>query len=91
MAQSEPDFTIQLSYTVLPKAVQTAEGTMTLEEKLEVLEADVENFLTRKPPLLPVAEVQSTMTLVNKGSSTINSCASLTTSPVCSKHPRPSR
>ena len=40
MAQSEPDFTYDLSYTVLPKAVQSSEGSMTLEEKkLEVLEA----------------------------------------------------
>jgi len=74
MAQSEPDFTYQLSYTVLPKAMQTAEGTMTLEEKkLEVLEADVEKtYSTGSLRSYRSQKVQSTMTLVNKGSSTIN-------------------
>tara|TARA_B100000683_G_scaffold193946_1_gene187013 strand:- start:14832 stop:17642 length:2811 start_codon:yes stop_codon:yes gene_type:complete len=74
MAQSEPDFTYQLSYTVLPKAMQTAEGTMTLEEKkLEVLEADVEkSYSTGSLRSYRSQKVQATMTLVNKGSSTIN-------------------
>ena len=74
MAQSEPDFTYQLSYTVLPKAVQTAEGTMTLEEKkLEVLEADVaKTYSTGSLRSYRSQKVQATMTLVNKGSSTIN-------------------
>ena len=74
MAQSEPDFTYQLSYTVLPKAVQSAEGTMTLEEKkLEVLEADVEKtYSTGSLRSYRSQKIQSTMTLVNKGSSTIN-------------------
>ena len=74
MAQSEPDFTYDLSYTVLPKAVQTAEGTMTLEEKkLEVLEAEVaKSYSTSSLRSYRPQKVQATMTLVNKGSSTIN-------------------
>ena len=74
MAQSEPDFTYDLSYTVLPKAVQSAEGTMTLEEKkLEVLEAEVEKtYSTSSLRSYRPQKVQATMTLVNKGSSTIN-------------------
>ena len=74
MAQSEPDFTYDLSYTVLPKAVQSAEGTMTLEEKkLEVLEAEVDkSYSTGSLRSYRPQKVQATMTLVNKGSSTIN-------------------
>ena len=74
MAQSEPDFTYDLSYTVLPKAVQSSEGTMTLEEKkLEVLEADVEKtYSTANLRSYRAQKIQATMTLVNKGSSTIN-------------------
>ncbi len=74
IAQSEPDFTYDLSYTVLPKAVQSSEGTMTLEEKkLEVLEAQVEKvYSTSNLRSYRSQKVQATMTLVNKGSSTIN-------------------
>ena len=74
MAQSEPDFTYDLSYTVLPKAVQTSEGTMTLEEKkLEVLEAEVsKTYSTENLRSYRAQKIQATMTLVNKGSSTIN-------------------
>ena len=74
MAQSEPDFTYQLVYTVLPKAVQSAEGSMTLEEKkLEVLEAEVQkSYSTGSLRSYRAQKVQATMTLVNKGSSTIN-------------------
>jgi hypothetical protein len=74
MAQSEPDFTYDLSYTVLPKAVQSSEGTMTLEEKkLEVLEAEVEKtYSTANLRSYRAQKIQATMTLVNKGSSTIN-------------------
>ena len=74
MAQSEPDFTYQLVYTVLPKAVQSAEGSMTLEEKkLEVLEAEVKkSYSTGSLRSYRAQKVQANMTLVNKGSSTIN-------------------
>jgi hypothetical protein len=74
MAQSEPDFTYQLVYTVLPKAVQSAEGSMTLEQKkLEVLEAEVKkSYSTGSLRSYRAQKVQANMTLVNKGSSTIN-------------------
>ncbi|MGB1421670.1 MAG: hypothetical protein ACPG79_08000, partial [Poseidonia sp.] len=74
MAQSEPDFTYELSYTVLPKAVESAEGTMTLEEKkLEVLEANVEKtFSTGSLRSYRAQKLTATMKLENKGSSPIN-------------------
>ena len=74
MAQSEPDFTYELSYTVLPKAVQSTEGTMTLEEKkLEVLEANIEKtFSTGSLRSYRAQKLTATMKLENKGSSPIN-------------------
>jgi len=74
MAQSEPDFTYDLSYTVLPRAVQLTEGSMTLEEKkLEVLEADVEkHYSNSNLRSYRSQKVISTMTLTNKGSAVIN-------------------
>ncbi len=74
MAQSEPDFTYDLSYTVLPRAVQSTEGSMTLEEKkLEVLEADVvKNYSTTSLRSYRSQKLTSTMTLTNKGSAVIN-------------------
>jgi hypothetical protein len=74
MAQSEPDFTYDLSYTVLPRAVQSAEGSMTLEEKkLDVLEAEVlKTFSSGSLRSYRAQKVQATMTLVNKGSAPIN-------------------
>ena len=74
MAQSEPDFTYDLSYTVLPRAVQSAEGTMTLEEKkLDVLEAKVSKvYSTGSLRSYRSQKVQSTLSLTNEGSATIN-------------------
>jgi hypothetical protein len=74
MAQSEPDFTYDLSYTVLPKAVRTTEGSMTLEEKsLDVLEADVsKTYSSSNLRSYRSQKVQATMKLTNKGSATIN-------------------
>jgi hypothetical protein len=74
MAQSEPDFTYDLSYTVLPRAVQSTEGSMTLEEKkLDVLEAHVEKaYSTPSLRSYRSQKVQSTLTLTNEGSATIN-------------------
>ncbi|RJU97016.1 MAG: hypothetical protein DWC10_05625, partial [Candidatus Poseidoniales archaeon] len=74
MAQSEPDFTYELVYTVLPRAVQTSEGSMTLEEKkLDVLEADVEkSYSTGSLRSYRNQKVQATMKLTNKGSAPIN-------------------
>ena len=74
MAQNKPDFSYELSYTVLPKAQRSTEGTMTLEEKkLEVLEAEVSktysntNLRSYRPQ-----KVNATLVLENKGSSAIN-------------------
>jgi hypothetical protein len=74
MAQSEPDFTYDLSYTVLPRAVQTSEGSMTLEEKkLDVLEASVEkNYSTGSLRSYRAQKVNATLSLKNEGSATIN-------------------
>ena len=74
MAQSEPDFTYDLSYTVLPRALQTSEGSMTLEEKkLDVLEASVsKTYSTGNLRSYRSQKVQANMTLKNEGSATIN-------------------
>jgi hypothetical protein len=74
MAQSEPDFTYDLSYTVLPRAVQTTEGSMTLEEKkLDVLEAEVEKkYSTGSLRSYRSQKLQANLTLKNEGSATIN-------------------
>ena len=74
MAQSEPDFTYDLSYTVLPRAVQSTEGSMTLEEKtLDVLEAEVEKkYSTGSLRSYRSQKVQANLTLKNEGSATIN-------------------
>ena len=74
MARSEPDFTYDLSYTVLPRAVQTSEGTMTLEEKrLDVLEASVgKKYSTGSLRSYRSQKVQATMTVKNEGSAPIN-------------------
>ena len=74
MAQSEPDFTYDLSYTVLPRALQTTEGSMKLEQKkLEVLEADVSKTLsTTGLRSYRSQKINATMVVENKGSSVIN-------------------
>jgi len=73
-AQNKPDFSYELSYTVLPKAMSTTEGTMTLEEKkLEVLEADVsKTYSTTSLRSYRSQKLHSTLVLENKGSATIN-------------------
>ena len=57
-----------------PVALQTSEGSMTLEEKkLDVLEADVDkSYSTGSLRSYRSQKVQSSMTLTNKGSATIN-------------------
>ena len=74
MAQSEPDFTYELSYSVLPRAIQSTEGSMKLEEKkLQVLEADItKTYSTSGLRSYRAQKIQSVMTLENKGSSVIN-------------------
>ena len=74
MAQSEPDFTYELSYSVLPRAIQSTEGSMKLEEKkLQVLEADISKaYSTSGLRSYRAQKIQSVMVLENKGSSVIN-------------------
>jgi len=74
MAQSEDDFAYGLSYTGPPRAVQSTEGSMTLEEKkLDVLEAEVEKkYSTGSLRSYRSQKVQANLTLKNAGSATIN-------------------
>ena len=74
MAQSEPDFTYELAYTILPRATSSTEGTLTLESKsFDVLDASVEktysaNELVSYRP----QSISAKLTLTNDGSSPIN-------------------
>ena len=74
VATSEPDFTYDLSYTILPRATRSTEGTMKLEEKkFDVLDAEVEKeYSTTGLRSYRNQKITSTITLSNKGSSTIN-------------------
>ena len=74
MAQNKPDFSYELSYTVLPKAQRTTEGTMKLEAKmLEVLEAEVnKTYSSTSLRSYRPQKVHATLVLENKGSSPIN-------------------
>ena len=74
MAQSEPDFTYDLSYTVLPRATSTTEGAITLEEKkFNVLEAEVEkNYSTSGLRSYRNQNIKASLKLTNSGSSDIN-------------------
>ena len=74
MAQSEPDFTYDLSYTVLPRATSTTEGSITLEEKkFNVLEAEVEKtYSTSGLRSYRSQNINASLKLTNSGSSDIN-------------------
>ena len=74
MAQSEPDFTYDLSYTVLPRATSTTEGLITLEEKkFNVLEAEVEKtYSTSGLRSYRSQNISVSLKLTNSGSSDIN-------------------
>ena len=74
VATSEPDFTYDLSYTILPRATRSTEGTMKLEEKkFDVLDAEVEKeYSTSGLRSYRNQKITSTITLTNKGSATIN-------------------
>ncbi|MEJ6653710.1 MAG: hypothetical protein QNL55_05030, partial [Euryarchaeota archaeon] len=74
MAQSEPDFTYDLSYTVLPRATSTTEGSLTLEEKkFNVLEAEVEKkYSTSGLRSYRNQNIKASLKLTNSGSSDIN-------------------
>jgi uncharacterized repeat protein (TIGR01451 family) len=73
-ATSEPDFTYDLSYTILPRAVRSTEGSITLEENsFEILEADVEKkYSTTGLRSYRSQKVAASLKLTNSGSSTIN-------------------
>ena len=73
-ATSEPDFTYDLSYTILPRAVRSTEGSISLEESsFDVLEADVEkSYSTTGLRSYRSQKVGASLKLTNSGSSTIN-------------------
>ena len=74
VATSEPDFTYDLSYTILPHAVRSTEGTMKLEENsFDVLEANVsKKYSTTGLRSYRNQKVGVSISLVNSGSATIN-------------------
>ena len=74
VATSEPDFTYDLSYTILPHAVRSTEGSIKLEESsFDVLEADVsKKYSTTGLRSYRNQKVGVDITLVNSGSATIN-------------------
>ena len=73
-ATSEPDFTYDLSYTILPRAVRSTEGSLSLEESsFDVLEADVaKTYSTTGLRSYRSQKVEASLKLTNSGSSTIN-------------------
>ena len=74
VANSEPDFTYDLSYTILPHAARSTEGSMKLEENVfDVLEAEInKSYSTAGLRSYRNQKVNSSITLINKGSATIN-------------------
>ena len=74
VATSEPDFTYDLSYTILPHAVRSTEGSMKLEESsFDVLEADVsKKYSTSGLRSYRNQKVGVAISLTNTGSATIN-------------------
>ena len=74
MATAEPDFTYDLSYTVLPRAVQKTEGTIKLEESsLTVVDADIsKNYSTDTLKSFRQQHVSASLKVKNTGSATIN-------------------
>jgi len=74
VATSEPDFTYDLSYTILPHAVRSTEGSMTLEENsFDVLEANLsKKYSTTGLRSYRNQKVSTSISLKNEGSATIN-------------------
>ena len=74
MATAEPDFTYDLSYTVLPRAVQKTEGTIKLEESsLSVVDADIsKKYSTDTLKSFRQQHVSATLEVKNTGSAVIN-------------------
>jgi hypothetical protein len=74
MAQSKPDFTTELAYTILPRASRSTEGSISLESKtLQVVEANLEKvYSTTGLRSYRSQKVTACLTLTNNGSSDIN-------------------
>ena len=74
MATAEPDFTYDLSYTVLPRAIQKTEGTIKLEESsLTVVDADIsKNYSTDTLKSFRQQHVSASLKVKNTGSASIN-------------------
>jgi len=74
MAQSKPDFTTELAYTILPRASRSTEGSISLEAKtLQVVEANLEKvYSTSGLRSYRSQKVTACLTLTNNGSSDIN-------------------
>ena len=74
MATAEPDFTYDLSYTVLPRATRRTEGTLKLEEStFTVVDAEIsKNYSTDTLRSFRQQGVEATLSVKNTGSATIN-------------------
>ena len=74
MATAEPDFTYDLSYTVLPRATRKTEGTLKLEQsKFTVVDAEISKaYSTDTLRSFRQQGVNATMVVKNTGSATIN-------------------
>ena len=72
--QSEPDFTYELSYTVLPRAKRSTEGTIKLEEKkLDVVEGTIsKSYSSSSIRSYREQKIDSNINVVNDGTATIN-------------------
>ena len=74
MAQSKPDFATDLSYTILPRATRSTEGSMTLQSStLEVVEASLaKTYSTTSLRSYRAQKVSACLTFTNNGSANIN-------------------
>ena len=74
MAQSKPDFATDLSYTILPRATRSTEGSMTLQSStLEVVEAALgKTYSTGSLRSYRSQKVSACLTFTNNGSANIN-------------------
>jgi len=74
MATAEPDFTYDLSYTVLPRATRKTEGTLKLEEStFTVVDAEIsKTYSTDTLRSFRQQGVEATLSVKNTGSATIN-------------------
>jgi ribosomal protein L40E len=74
MAQSKPDFATDLSYTILPRASRSTEGSLTLQSStLEVVEASLEkSYSTGSLRSYRPQKLTARLTFTNNGSANIN-------------------